>query len=72
MEDIFIIKIEALKTEFPQYWIQWWGPNDFRTYKPNLTDEQCMQITQILYKESDIIAGTDFNDVADIIDKVLA
>ena len=72
MNKIFREKLEELMNEFPEYYIEIWGPDDFYKHNPNLTHEQCENIVFKLRSIYDPTKGTNFKTVEDTVDKITA
>lgn len=67
MSSKFDEKLEELKNEFPDYYIEVWTPEDFKQYNNEITKEQCVSVVEKLKKDYDAYSGTTIELVEDIV-----
>ena len=70
MNSLFEEKLEQLMEEFPEYYIEVWGPEDFEKFNPNLSFQQYRYVVSTLKKNFNPNKGTNFKLVEDAVDKV--
>jgi len=70
MKTIFIEKLEQLRHEFPEYYIETWGPEDFKEFNYDITHEECQKVAEKLLHDFDPYNGTTLDFVKETVDMV--
>lgn len=70
MNTKFSDKLDELKNEFPDHYIEVWTPEDFKEYFNEITKEQCVEVVNTLKKDYDANSGTTVDLVEDIVQMV--
>jgi len=64
-DEQFHIALENLRGKFPEYYIEAWSPDDFKTTTEHtLTHDDCCTIANNLYEAFDANVGTTWERVA--------
>jgi hypothetical protein len=67
MNTKFEEKLEELRSEFPDHYIEVWTPEDFKQYFNEITEEQCISVVDKLKQDYDAYSGTTIELVEDIV-----
>lgn len=46
---------------YPEYYIGTWAPEDFRTFAEDLTDDECIDVSQLIEKYHDAGIGVNWD-----------
>lgn len=70
MSKKFKEKLDELIEEFPEYYIEVWGPDDFKEFYHEITKEQCIEVATKLKLDYDPLSGTNMDFVQDTVEIV--
>lgn len=70
MKKEFKEKLDRLMDEFPEYYLEVWGPEDFKKFYYEISEEQCKDVVIKLRQDYDPYSGTNFDFVEDTVQMV--
>ena len=70
MKKEFKEKLDLLMEEFPEYYIEVWGPEDFKKFYYEISHEECKDVVTKLRQDYDPYSGTNLDFVEDTVQMV--
>jgi hypothetical protein len=67
-KELFYEKLKELEEEFPQYCIITWAPEDYKEFKDDLTEEDCIDLSEHLSNNHDANYGISWGTIEGAID----
>lgn len=64
--------LRVLEALYPDHYIGSWSPEDYRTFAEDLTDEECVHVTQRLNKYHDAGVGINWDVIEFHVEVVLS